>query len=34
MVIVAKKGADHLDFWKIKQELDAYLSDKNRRLLS
>jgi ribonuclease P protein component len=34
IVIVAKKGADHLDFWKIEQELDAYFSDKNRRVLS
>lgn len=34
IVIIAKKGADHLDFWKIKQELGEFFSVKNRHVLS
>ena len=34
IVIVAKKGADRLDFWRIKEELGEFFLDKNRRVSS
>ncbi|MEW6668263.1 MAG: ribonuclease P protein component [Thermodesulfobacteriota bacterium] len=34
LVIVARKNADGLDFWKMKAELDEPILDKSFRLLS
>ncbi len=32
IVIISKKGASNLDFWRIKEELGDFILDKNRRL--